>query len=252
VTRLLDFLQKVTESWLLLWETLRAIPRLSRHRDRLRHELLSIGTRSALFIMATSAFMGVISIFQTASQLNRMIPELSLLGAGFIQVSTKEMVPLLVGLMVCARVGSAIASEVSSMVVTEQMDALRLADTDPVEYIVAPKVLASVVATPILGLMGLAVTIAAGTLVGWHFFDIHPQTFLNFRYTRTDHFVFFLVKLVTFGTILPLTASIEGFVAGRQGAFSVGRAATRGVIFSSFGVILADLVLSSVEYGIWG
>jgi phospholipid/cholesterol/gamma-HCH transport system permease protein len=121
-----------------------------------------------------------------------------------------------------------------------------------VEFLVAPKLVASLIAFPILGLMALAASILAGMLVGWQVFDVHPLTFLNFRYTYEHHGVFFLLKLTSFGLLLPLVASIEGMVAGRRGAFSVGRAATRGVITSSFFIILADLALSLVEHAFWG
>jgi len=236
----------------LLAETLRSLKGVGRHPERLLAELSSIGTGSLIFLFATAAFMGVIIVFQTATQINKAIPDLSMLGAGFIRVMTAEMIPLLTGLMVSARVGSAISSEVASMVVTEQMDALRLANTDPTEYIVAPKLVASLVAVPILGLVSLATGITAGMLVGWIVFEIHPSTFLNFRYTYGYHFLSFCLKLLSFAVLIPLVSVIEGFRTGRQGAFSVGQAATRGVIMSSFFVFVADLSVSLLERGLWG
>jgi phospholipid/cholesterol/gamma-HCH transport system permease protein len=234
---LASVLQSTVEILALLTETIGSLKGLRRHPERLRAELSSIGTGSLLFLFATSAFMGVIIVFQTATQINKAIPDLTLLGAGFIRVMTAEMIPLLTGLMVSARVGSAISSEVASMVVTEQMDALRLANTDPTEYIVAPKLVASVVAVPVLGMVSLATGITAGMLIGWSVFEIHPSTFLNFRYTYEHHFLSCCLKLAAFG---------------RQGAFSVGQAATRGVIMSSFFVFAADLALSVLDRAAWG
>ena len=165
---------------------------------------------------------------------------------------TSEMVPLIAGLMMSARVGSGIASEVASMVVTEQMDALRLANTDPVEYIIAPKLVASLIAVPVVGLLGLTAAIIAGAAVSWSVYDVHPSTFLNFRYTYGHHLLACMVKLLTFGAIIPIAAVIEGFRTGRKGAFSVGQSATRGVIVSSFFIFMADLTLSLLQLGIWG
>lgn len=245
-------LGKLGEVVVLLIVTLRALRGLRHHRERLWSELEGIGVGSVIFIMATSMFMGIIVVSQTATQINRTIPDLTLLGAGFIRIMTNEMVPLIAGLMMSARVGSGIASEVASMVVTEQMDALRLANTDPVEYIIAPKLVASLIAVPIVGLMGLTAAIIAGAAVSWSVYDVHPSTFLNFRYTYGHHFLACVVKLLTFGAIIPIAAVIEGFRTGRKGAFSVGQSATRGVIMSSFFIFMADLTLSLLQMGIWG
>ncbi len=247
-----NMLRSTGEILALLAEALRSLKGLGRHPERVVAELASIGTGSLLFLFATSAFMGVIIVFQTASQINKAIPDLTLLGAGFIRVMTAEMIPLLTGLMVSARVGSAISSEVASMVVTEQMDALRLANTDPIEYIVAPKLVAGLVAVPVLGMVSLATGITAGMLMGWGMFEIHPSTFLNFRYTYPHHFVSCCLKLVACGALIPIVSVIEGFRTGRQGAFSVGQSATRGVIMSSFFVFLVDLGLSLLERAVWG
>ena len=249
MTRALD---AVTDILSLLAETLGSLKGLGRHRERVWAELSSIGTGSLVFLFATSAFMGIIIVFQTATQINKAIPDLTLLGAGFIRVMTAEMIPLLTGLMVSARVGSSISSEVASMVVTEQMDALRLANTDPTEYIVAPKLVAALVSVPVLGIVSLATGIVSGMLVGWVRFDIHPSTFLNFRYTYGHHLAACSLKLVAFGALIPIVSVIEGFRTGRQGAFSVGQSATRGVILSSFFVFLADLSVSLLERAIWG
>ena len=216
------------------------------------YEIRRVGYSSILFIIITAAFMGGISLFQTASQMQLLVPDFTLLGAGFIQIMTKEMVPVLVGLMIAARIGSSISAEISSMKVSEQVDAMTLFGMDPVDHIVAPILAATALSIPLLAIMGLFSSIAAGTVTGYFYFGIHPETFLNFRYTHTHNFVMFVMKSLSFGVVIPVVASLQGLRSGSRGAYSVGTASIRGVVYSSVAVILLDLLWGSVEHFIWG
>ena len=117
-------------------------------------QMYEIGNGSVLFVTVTMSVVGMIMVFQAGLQTQKVRARLSLLGANFIQILVREFAPTVCALMLATRVGAGIAAEIGSMVVTEQVDALRMCAADPIEYLVVPRFIACIVMTMVLGVLG--------------------------------------------------------------------------------------------------
>ena len=156
-----------------------------------------------------------------------------------------ELGPVLTGLMVAGRVGAAIAAELGTMRVTEQIDALRTLATHPVDYLVVPRLIALHVAMPLLTAESIAVGIGAGYLVGVYFYGIDPAYlwYNMLRYTQPAEVVVGMIKALIFGGIVALIGCYKGMCCG-EGAEGVGRATTEAVVYSSITILITNFFLT--------
>ena len=149
------------------------------------------------------------------------------------------------GLMVAGRVGAAIAAELGTMRVTEQIDALRTLATHPVDYLVVPRLVALHLALPLLTGEAIAVGIGAGYVVGVYLLGIEP-TYLwehMLYYTNPPDLVIGVVKAFIFGGIVALIGCHKGMTCG-EGAEGVGRATTEAVVYSSISILISNFFLT--------
>jgi len=233
----------IAQALRLLWLTAWAVLRL---RLRLREVLVQFheaGVRSALFVGITMAFVGMVGVYQSASQMAKVLPEFSALGGAVIHSAVREMGPIMAGLLLATRVGTGMAAEIGSMSVTDQLDAMRLCSVDPVEHLVVPRFLSSMLACLALAVLGCVVGIAAGMAVAYTGFSVLPDTFLSLRFMRMSDVTMGVTKSLVFGATIPLVACACGFEA-TGGSEGVGRATTRAVTLASFLVIVQDAVIS--------
>jgi len=156
-----------------------------------------------------------------------------------------ELGPVLTALMVAGRVGAAMAAELGTMRVTEQIDALRTLATHPVDYLVAPRVLATVLALPLLTAEAIAIGIAAGAAVGVGLLGIDAAYSWHnmLRYTDVEDMIIGLTKSVVFGAIVSTVSCYKGMNC-REGAEGVGRATTEAVVASSIAVLISNFFLT--------
>jgi phospholipid/cholesterol/gamma-HCH transport system permease protein len=229
-----------------LWQVVRG----RRTPGAVAKQMYAIGNESVVFITVTIGFLGMILVYQVATQVEKILPDFSMIGAAFLQIMIKEFAPTISGMMIATRVGSGIAAEVGSMVVTEQVDALRMCNADPVNYLIVPRFLAS-------GLMMVCLTIYAtligeitGMLTGLVGFGIHPLTFLSVQLVKTGDLVSGVTKAFAYGCAIPLIAGQAGLEA-TGGSEGVGWATTRAVVNASFAVVLLDFVLSGVIFALF-
>ncbi len=208
-------------------------------------QLYELGNRSALFVVIVLGFTGAILVIQASLQAQRIIGDLGLIGPTFLQLLVREFGASITGLMVAARYGAGIAAEIGAMVVTEQVDALRMAGEEPPAYLVAPRVVAGIVGTLALAVVGSAAAYLAGGFAGYHGFGISPESYYRLTLVRGVDVVIGVVKALLFGAAVPLVASHEG-LAAHGGAAGVGRATTRAVIGGSLAVLVLDLAVGSV------
>jgi phospholipid/cholesterol/gamma-HCH transport system permease protein len=189
----------------------------------------------------------MVLVFQSGLQLQKITGDQSQLGADMIKVVLHEFGPTITALMLATRVGAGIAAELGSMVVTEQIDALRMSQVDPVEQLIVPRVIASTVMTVALGCIGVVSAIGLGALTAVTTFGINPNVFFDLgRVTFADVGIG-LAKCVAYGMAVPLVSGQAGLTAGR-GAEGVGTATTRAVINSSLAVIVLDFVISAIGF----
>jgi phospholipid/cholesterol/gamma-HCH transport system permease protein len=254
----LGALGRVTGAFGALGSDLRGLYEMLRHtlyfvmRGRLDRKAVVeqaylIGNGSVLFVTVTMTVVGMITVVQTGIQTQRVIPELSLLGANIIQIMVREFAPTVCALMLATRVGAGIAAEIGSMVVTEQVDALRMSAADPVEYLVAPRFVASVLMTTALAFWSLFASLVAGTLAANAVFDLNYATFVNFNLVSMGDFIVCLLKAVCYGAAIPIVSSQRGLTTF-GGSEGVGWATTNAVVHSSLAIIILDLILSIFGY----
>lgn len=210
-------------------------------------QMYSIGNESVLFVTVTMSVVGMIMVVQSGLQTQKVLPELSLLGANFIQILMREFAPTVAALMLATRVGAGIAAEIGSMVVTEQVDALRMSAAEPIEYLVVPRFIASVVMTVALVFWAMAMAMAAGTLTAGAQFDLLPSTFVNFSLIKVGDFMVCFIKAAAYGAAIPIVSSYRGLntFGGSEG---VGWATTSAVVHSSLAIIVLDFILSVLGY----
>jgi phospholipid/cholesterol/gamma-HCH transport system permease protein len=219
--------------------------------ERRRREVIAqmheIGNRSIIFITVTLGFLGMILIFQAGFQANKITGDLSLLGALFLQLLLREFAPTVTAMMIATRVGTGMAAQIGSMVVTEQVDALRMSGAQPIDYLVVPRFLASVVMMVVLTVFAILVAFVAGALTANSFYGVNFYTFVDFGMITWFDLNVGLAKAVAYGIAVPVTACQAGLnvVGGSEG---VGLATTHAVVNASLAVIILDFVISGLGY----
>ncbi|MCK5691142.1 ABC transporter permease [Myxococcota bacterium] len=210
-------------------------------------EIFLVANRSLFFVTVVLAFTGAILVAQASMQALRLIGDLSIVGAGFLPLLVREFGPVIVALMVAARYGAGVAAEIGSMVVNEEVDALRMSGITPAGYLVAPKLVAGVVGMFVMAVLGTAAAYISGAMTAHYGFGVGWDTFFKLNLTAPLDAWIGVTKALAFGLAVPLFSGASGLAAGR-GAPGVGRAATRAVISSSIAVLALDLIVGSFFY----
>ena len=215
-----------------------------RPRGELVRQLHAIGNRSLIFIVVTLGFIGMVMTYQACLQLARVTGDFSQVGSQLLRLIISDFGPTLTALMLATRVGAGIAAEIGSMKVTEQIDALRMSGVLPIDYLIVPRFVASLVMTLALSVFGGLVMFAAGGLTAKFSFAVNPTLFFDASAIRGRHVVLLVVKAVAYGAAIPVVAGFCGLRA-RGSSEGVGWATTAAVIGGSFAVIVLDFVISA-------
>lgn len=207
-------------------------------------QLFFMGVKSQPVVVITGAFIGMVFSAQTAVQFHKVKMDTATLAAVSVAMCT-ELGPVLTGLMVAGRVGASIAAEIGTMRVTEQIDALRTLATHPVDYLVAPRLLAGLIALPLLTAEATFLGIGAGYLVAVFLYDIDPAyLWVNMlKHTADTDVAIGLIKAIIYGGVIALVGCYKGMTCG-EGAEGVGKATTEAVVFSSISILILDFFLT--------
>lgn len=235
------------ELWRILVGTLRFSLWGKRPKGEVLNQMYQVGNKSLLFVCLTLGCLGMVLVFQICLQVNKITGDLSLVGAEFIKGMVHAFVPSLTAMMLATRVGAGIAAEIGSMMVTEQVDALRMCGVEPIEYLIAPRFIAALFMTIALTMIALLVAVLAGALMAYSAFGVNPTVFLQFDKVTTGDLIIGGTKAVVFGASIPVVAGYCGLTT-RGGSEGVGSATTRAVINGSLAVILWDFVISGLGY----
>jgi len=209
--------------------------------------MFEVGNRSVAFVVMTLGFLGAILSLQFGFQSMRVFGDASAVGMQSLPLLVRQLGPTLVGLMVATRVGTGIAAEIGSMVVTEQVDALRMCGAAPVDYLVKPRFVACVVMLPVLTVLGITVAFFAGMGVAEVVFATNPATYANFDLLTPVDLAEGLSKAVAFGAVIPIIAGACGLDA-RGGSEGVGEATTWAVVHTSLAVIVGDFLIGGAWF----
>lgn len=210
-------------------------------------QMHEIGNKSVVFIMFTLGFLGMILVYQASYQAMRITGDLQLLGALFLQLLWREFAPTITALMLATRVGTGMAAQLGSMVVTEQVDALKMCAAQPIEYLVVPRFIASTVMTVCLTIFAVLVSYSAGAVTANVAFNVNYLTFFNFSFVGPFDLVIGLCKALAYGMAIPVISCYAGFEV-HGGSAGVGRATTQAVVYSSLAVVILDFVISGVGF----
>ena len=211
-------------------------------------QLMRIGFFSLPVVGMTALFTGgalALQIYAGGSRFNAesVVPSIVAIGM------TRELGPVLGGLMVAGRVSASIAAELGTMRVTEQIDALTTLSTNPMKYLVAPRLLAATIAMPILAFFGDIIGIMGGFLVGITRLDFNATTYIKTThdFLEAGDVTSGMIKAAVFGFIIAMMGCYQGYNSGR-GAQGVGRATTNAVVSASILILASNYILTEALF----
>jgi phospholipid/cholesterol/gamma-HCH transport system permease protein len=204
-----------------------------------------IGVKSVFIVGLTGTFSGMVLSLQTVHSLRQFSAE-GVVGSIVAVSLCREIAPVFAALMVTARAGSAMAAELGNMRVTEQIDALTTMGVSPVQYLLSPRLLASILMLPLLFVLYTSVGMVGAYVVAVNWLSVDPGIFVSNieKYLLPSDLYMGVIKALVFGFLLCTISCTQGFFAS-GGAKGVGEATTRAVVLSSVSVLIANYMLTS-------
>ena len=221
-------------------------------RPRTRHEIVYqmflTGIKSLGVITVVAMFTGMILALQTGLELRRFGQEVNI-GTAVTIVMMREMGPFMTGLIIAASVGSAVAAQIGTMVVSEEIAALEIMSINPVRFLVTPRLIALAVMMPILTVYTNILGVVGGAIVGFTQLGVSLTAYFDnaTRYAENKDLFVGLFKACVFGVIIATVACHQGFGAS-EGAVGVGRATRRTVIISFLTILALGYMITRVFY----
>jgi phospholipid/cholesterol/gamma-HCH transport system permease protein len=214
----------------------------------LLRQMVDIGYYSLPVVGMTAIFTGMVLALQTSTGFARVGGEFAIPNVVVISI-TRELGPVLAGLMVAGRIGAAMAAEIGTMRVTEQIDALTTLSTNPVKYLVTPRLIAAVISMPILVAIADAIGVFGGYIVATNSLNFNGAVYLKntANFVTQEDVVSGLVKAAVFGFIIALMGCYNGFHS-KGGAQGVGAATTNAVVSASILILAANYILTSIFF----
>lgn len=211
-------------------------------------QLVEIGFYSLPVVALTTLFAGMVIALQTYTGFSQFSSEGPVSLVVLISV-TRELAPVMAGLMVAGRIGASMAAELGTMRVTEQIDALSTLSTNPMKYLIVPRVLAGILMLPVLVLIGDIIGICGGYLIGIYKLEFNATTYLvnTWTYLKTMDIVSGLTKAAVFGFIITILGCYNGFNS-KGGAQGVGTATTNAVVSSSILILIFNYILTELFF----
>ncbi len=210
----------------------------------------SVGVGSLYIVLLTGLFAGLVLAYQSDYAF-RLFNAESLVGATVAISLLRELGPVFTGLMVAGRTGSSMTTELGTMRVTEQIDAMAVMAVNPVQYLVMPRVLATVLMVPVLNMLFNAIGIGAAYALSVWYMNSDPGIFLHHiaRLVTVQDFLYSSIKAGVFGLIIGLVGCYKGFYAS-GGAKGVGEATTSSVVTASILILLSDYLMTTMMWSL--
>lgn len=211
-------------------------------------QMIDIGYYSLPVVGLTALFTGMVLALQSYTGFARFQAE-GAVSTVVVLSMTRELGPVLAGLMVAGRIGAAIAAEIGTMRVTEQIDALSTLSTDPMNYLVVPRLLAGLATLPLLVLVADVIGVFGGFLVGVYRLGFNPATYLNrtWEFLEPVDVISGLVKAAVFGFLVALLGCYHGYYS-RGGAQGVGAATTNAVVSASILILITNYLITGMFF----
>jgi len=229
----------------ILMQVVRKLPIRPWYPKQILIQAEEVGVQSLPVVLLTALFTGMVLALQSYIGFHRFGAE-SMIATVVSLSMLRELGPVLVGLMVAGRVGASFAAELGTMRVSEQIDALWTLSTDPVRYLVMPRMLAAMLMMPLLVMLADAIGILGGYVISVNALDQNPHTYIEHSYDYLELIDLYsgLLKAMVFGAIIGLVSCAEGYYCD-GGAAGVGKATTRAVVVSAMTILIADYILTA-------
>jgi phospholipid/cholesterol/gamma-HCH transport system permease protein len=246
------FLLQLQEMGELLWSSIKGLGSKPRYFQETVEQMDKVGVGSVAIVLLTGFFTGGVIILQSYATLEYYGAE-SNAGQGVATGLIRELGPVLTALMVAGRVGSAISAELGSMVVSQQIDAMRALGTSPVRKLVTPRIVALLLTLPLLTIAADVAGITGGGVVAkqLHGLDLNVYFSSVRTGTKISDLIAGMIKPVFFGVIIGLVACYKG-LSTKGGTVGVGVSTTQAVVVASINIIIADFFLSKILQSLLG
>ena len=239
------------ELYFLVSETLYSAFWGKKRWAQVTRQLAEIGYRSQAVVIVTGCFTGSVLTAQSLYQMSQL--KMETLAGGLVSVAMfRELGPVITGLMLCGRVGAAMAAEIGTMKVTEQVDALRSMDINPTDYLVTPRFIAIAISMPLLIAEAAFFGILLSTVFGVGVFGINYGNWMDqlFKHTAMEDINIALIKGSIFGMLIVVISCHQGLRAS-NGAVGVGQGTTKAMVLSSLAIIIANFFTTLVLNQFW-
>ncbi|MDA0673854.1 MAG: MlaE family lipid ABC transporter permease subunit [Cyanobacteria bacterium] len=212
-------------------------------RQRVMDHMVAAGPGALMPVLMTNLFAGMIFAIQTAREMERF-GVLPALGGAFALGFCRELAPILSAAILAGQVGSAFAAEIGSMKITEQIDALKVLRTDPIDYLVVPRVLACCIMLPMLTMMGLVLGVLGGVFIAYRLYELQPSVFLESVQALLEptDLIAVLLKSVIFGAMIALSGCCWGLTT--TCSKTLGRSATSAVVTTWVSLFVVDFFIT--------
>jgi phospholipid/cholesterol/gamma-HCH transport system permease protein len=215
-------------------------------------QMIDVGYYSLPVVGLTTLFSGMVIALQSYTGATRVTADAALENVTAVVVLsiTRELAPVLAGLMVAGRIGASMAAEIGTMRVTEQIDALTTLSTNPIKYLVVPRIIAGLTMLPLLVLVGDVIGIFGGYVIGVFKLDFNPALYIQKTYNFLEYIdvISGLVKAAVFGFVVTLLGCYMGYHSS-GGAQGVGAATTNAVVASAILILILNYLISQLFFG---
>jgi len=218
------------------------------HRRNTLEQMAAVGPQSVIITLVTALFVGMVFTIQVAREFITFGATTAIGGVLALTLS-RELAPVLTAVVLAGRVGSAFAAEIGTMRVTEQIDALQMLKSDPVDYLVIPRVVACALMLPLLSIMAFITGMLGGLVVVTNLYNIPTTVFLNSarNFLTTWDLASALIKAVIFGVLIAVIGSSWGLTT-TGGAKGVGQSTTTAVVTSLLAIFISNFFLSWIMF----
>lgn len=232
----------------IFFATLKRIPMLWANRDLVIKQMISIGVSTLPLVFVTSLFTGMVAAVQAEYNFRDLVPD-KFVGTATCKMIVIELGPILTGLVMAGRVGSALAAEIGSMKEKEELSAMTVLDLDPLRYLTMPRLVSYMVMLPALSILSIFIAIIGGWIAAVLGLDINTYTYvtgLKLYFIPTDLYAGIL-KAFVFGIIICLLGYYHGLNSG-SGAKGVGAATMKAVVSSCVSLLVFDFIIALLVF----
>ena len=246
----INFLAAFGRIALFAFSALRWVVTPPYYGQQLGRQILDIGYFSLPVVGLTTLFSGMVLALQSYTGFARFSAEDTVATVVVLSV-TRELGPVLAGLMVAGRIGASMAAEIGTMRVPDQIDALDTLSPRPMQYLVAPRLVAGTICLPFLVLIGDIIGVFGGYIVGVYHLGFNPSIYLarTLEYLELSDVTLGLIKAAVFGFLIALMGCYHGYYSGR-GAQGVGQATTNAVVAASILILIANYLVTALFFGV--